>query len=392
MLKYFRLLAALLPLALTTLPIAPASAASGAPSTVGVRVLGAGPAFPALLPLTEVTTTTAAVEKAGGSCSGTSAAGALELGTGGNWDGKWNSGFGDYEVISIEGQAYAFDPESNKNYFWSLWLNGRETATGICGTALETGDQVLFFPSCFGSECPAPPDVVVLEGPAAAEVGAPVAITVLSYPGSGGEPGPAAGATVSAEGVTDKADSSGHAMLTFARAGSFAVHATAGSAVPGEARICVHAGNDGSCGTHSAAPSSAAETNGRQSPSPYTGPFAVVARALAPSEGRVYRRGHAPRLLSGQVLAHTAVTSVSLELHRRNRGHCSEYDAVSERFVRARCGHGRYFKVSESASFSYLLPAPLRKGRYVLDVQATDAAGNRTTLARGTSRIVFYVR
>ena len=118
----------------------------------------------------------------------------------------------------------------------------------------------------------------------------------------------------------------------------------------------------------------------------------MVARALAPSEGRVYRRGHAPRLLSGQVLAHTAVTSVSLELHRRNRGHCSEYDAVSERFVRARCGHGRYFKVSESASFSYLLPAPLRKGRYVLDVQATDAAGNRTTLARGTSRIVFYVR
>ena len=392
MLKYFRLLAALLPLALTTLPVAPASAALGAPSTVGVRVLGAGPAFPALLPLTEVTTTTAAVEKAGGSCSGTSAAGALELGTGGNWDGKWNSGFGDYEVISIEGQAYAFDPESNKNYFWSLWLNGRETATGICGTALETGDQVLFFPSCFGSECPAPPSVLVLEGPAAAEKGAPVAFTILSYPGSGGQPGPAAGATVSAEGMSDSADSSGHARLTFARSGSFAVHATASAAVPGEVRICVHAGNDGSCGTHSAAPSSAAETNGRQSPSPYTGPFAVVARALAPSEGRVYRRGHAPRLLSGQVLAHTAVTSVSLELHRRNRGRCSEYDAVSERFVRARCGHGRYFKVSESAGFSYLLPAPLGKGRYVLDVQATDAVGNRTTLARGTSRIVFYVR
>jgi hypothetical protein len=389
---FSRLLAAVLPLALACLPIAPASAASGVPSTVGVRVLGAGPAFPALLPLTEVTTTAAAVEKAGGSCAGTSAAGALELATGGNWDGKWNSGFGDYEVISIEGQAYPFDPESNKNYFWSLWLNGRETATGICGTALETGDQVLFFPSCFGSECPAPPNVLVLEGPAAAEVGTPVAVTVLSYPGSGGEPGAAAGAIVSAEGVSDTADSSGHVVLTFARAGSFAVRATAGSAVPGEARICVHTGQDGTCGTRSTAPSSAVETNGRQSPPPYTGPFALVARALVPSEGRVYRRGHAPRLLSGQILAHTAVTSVSLELHRRNRGRCSEYDAVSERFVRARCGHGRYFKVSESASFSYLLPAPLGKGRYVLDVQATDAAGNRTTLARGTSRIVFYVR
>ena len=392
MLKDSRLLAALLPLALICLPVAPAAAASGAPSTVGVRVLGAGPAFPTLLALTEVTTATAAVEKAGGSCAGTSAAGALELATGGNWEGKWNSGFGDYEVISIEGQAYPFEPESNKNYFWSLWLNGRETPTGICGTALETGDQVLFFPSCFGSECPAPPSVLVLEGPAAVEPGVPVAFTVLSYPSSGGEPAPAAEATVSAEGVSGQADPSGHATLTFTRAGSFAVHATAGAAVPGEARICVHAGNDGSCGTHPPAASSAGATNGRQPPAPYTGPFAVVARALNPSEGSVYRRGHAPRLLSGQVLAHTAVTSVSLELHRRNRGRCSEYDAVSERFVRARCGHGRYFKVSESASFSYLLPAPLGKGRYVLDVQATDAAGNRTTLARGTSRIVFYVR
>jgi len=251
MLKDSRLLAALLPLALICLPVAPAAAASGAPSTVGVRVLGAGPAFPTLLALTEVTTATAAVEKAGGSCAGTSAAGALELATGGNWEGKWNSGFGDYEVISIEGQAYPFEPESNKNYFWSLWLNGRETPTGICGTALETGDQVLFFPSCFGSECPAPPSVLVLEGPAAVEPGVPVAFTVLSYPSSGGEPAPAAEATVSAEGVSGQADPSGHATLTFTRAGSFAVHATAGPAVPGEARICVHAGNDGSCGRNS---------------------------------------------------------------------------------------------------------------------------------------------
>jgi hypothetical protein len=28
----------------------------------------------------------------------------------------------------------------------------------------------------------------------------------------------------------------------------------------------------------------------------------------------------------------------------------------------------------------------------VLDIEATDAAGNRTTLARGTSRVVFDVR
>ena len=42
--------------------------------------------------------------------------------------------------------------------------------------------------------------------------------------------------------------------------------------------------------------------------------------------------------------------------------------------------------------FRSLLPGGLAPGRYVLDIQATDAAGNHTSLARGTSRIVFYVR
>jgi hypothetical protein len=34
----------------------------------------------------------------------------------------------------------------------------------------------------------------------------------------------------------------------------------------------------------------------------------------------------------------------------------------------------------------------LGSGEYVLDIDATDVAGNRTALARGTSRIRFYVR
>jgi hypothetical protein len=59
--------------------------------------------------------------------------------------------------------------------------------------------------------------------------------------------------------------------------------------------------------------------------------------------------------------------------------------------VRARCGRDAYFPVSSSASFSYLLPSSLPRGRYVFDIQALDAWGNHTTLARGTSRTVFYV-
>ena len=95
-----------------------------------------------------------------------------------------------------------------------------------------------------------------------------------------------------------------------------------------------------------------------------------------------YARGGAPRVLAwDDQLAHTAVTSVSLELRRSHHGHCSTYDAVRGRArPRARCGTGRSFQVASGASFSYLLPFALPAGRYVLDIFAADGAGNTTAL------------
>ena len=126
-------------LAWSSAGVAVEARAAQQPTQVSVRVVGAAPAFTPLVPLTLVTTTTAPVVKDGGNCSGTSAAGALDIATKGNWEGHWNSGFSDYEVISIEGQAYPFEPGSSKNYYWSLWLDGKETSTGICGTQLTRG-------------------------------------------------------------------------------------------------------------------------------------------------------------------------------------------------------------------------------------------------------------
>ena len=51
-----------------------------------------------------------------------------------------------------------------------------------------------------------------------------------------------------------------------------------------------------------------------------------------------------------------------------------------------------YFAIGDKADWSYLLPARLGKGRYVLDAIAIDGAGNRTPLQRGTTRVVFTVR
>ena len=79
-------------------------------------------------------------------------------------------------------------------------------------------------------------------------------------------------------------------------------------------------------------------------------------------------------------------------MRRGYKGRCWAYSGTRERFLKARCGQGSFFQVASGGnSFSYLLPAKLAPGRYVLDLRATDQVGNRTTLARGSTRTVFYV-
>jgi hypothetical protein len=388
--------ASCLAVALTSAALAPTALAAG-PATVTVRVEGV---TETKLPPTQVTTTTAPVVKDGNpadACSGPSAAGALELATAGNWGGPWSTGFGEYEIFSIEGESHPFEPGAPANYFWSFWLDEKESQVGACGAELQPGDRVLFFPSCFGLACPPNPELPLgVEAPASANVGEPVSVTVKKY-SPGGEGAPLAGATVTGGAAAVSTDTGGHAGVTFTSPGLITLRATAPEAVRTETSVCVHNGNDGSCGTQApgSPPSSAGgpTTSGVSGfVSHYTGPFALVAKAAGLVDGSVYPRGHAPRLLSGSILSHSAVSSVSLELRRRFRGRCYAYDGTVERFRKARCGTGSLFKVSSDGTFSYLLPEALRPGRYVLDIKAADVTGNRTTLARGTSRLVFYVR
>lgn len=384
-----------------TLVVASA-ALSAAPASVTVEVEGLSETR---LPPTPVTTTTAAVVKNNGeghpegSCSGTSALGALELATAGNWSGPWNSKFGQYEIYSVLGETHLFEPGASANYFWSFWLNYKEATTGACEAELQQGDRVLFFPACYSETeaCPPSPMPLGIEAPAVADAGEAVTVTVSQY-NAKGEASPAVGANVAGGGVNATTDFQGHATMRFSGDGTYTLHAGAGEGfVRSETTICVHEGNDGTCGTTAPAGSSAVQSSPGTSSSaaghPYIGVYAVVARSTALSEGHVYAHGRAPRLLTGTVTAHSAVTSIGLSLRRAFKGRCSAYDATTERFVKAACGRDSYFTVaSGGSSFSYLLPAKLAPGRYVFDVQATDTAGNHTTLARGSTRTVFHVR
>ncbi|HEV2997830.1 MAG TPA: hypothetical protein VGX16_01900 [Solirubrobacteraceae bacterium] len=377
--------------------LASAAGAAGTPAIVTVRVEGLG--HTVVLP-TQVTTTTAPVVKDGkpeDSCTGTSAAGALELATAGNWGGTWNKAFG-YSVERVVEESFPFTGA----YYWSLWLKDHEAETGVCGAELENGEEVLLFPGCYSESkgvCPpVAPLPLGIEAPVIAEARTPVRVTVSMY-NSKGEASPAVGATVSGGGTSSTTDSGGHATLMFAGDGTYTLQVSGSSEGPPsvrtETRICVHEGNDGTCGTPAPAasslPGSSPGSIPTLGPAPYGGPYAVVAEMTDVLDGHHYSRGHAPRVLTGKVLAHTGVGSVEIELRRGRGGHCSFYDGVRGRFERARCGRGSFFKAGSGASFSYLLPTALPAGRYVLDVEAVDANGNRTKLARGSSRAVFYV-
>jgi hypothetical protein len=370
-------------------------AALAAP-TVKVRIEGESST---LLPLTSVT-----LEKPEpmSGCPANSANAAINLAVTGNWDhGEAEGSKGDF-TQTILGETHAF---TNNGDTWAVWIDDK-WGGGICEDLLSEGDEVLLI----ADHEPEPtfePTVLPLvldEAPAAVVTGAPFTVHVDKiHTRSGtfaeigeGAPKSEEGVTVSGGGASAVTNANGLATLTFALPGTYTLIARkAGDAPSAPVAVCVRASGESACGIQgsSGSSSSSSSTNGAVTTgAPYKGAYALVPKLTSLIDGHTYKRGRAPRVLSGNVLAHTTVSSISLTLRRSYRDRCYAFDGVSTRFVRAHCGTGSPFKVSNNGLFSYLLPEALPPGRYVLDIQATDAAGNRTTLARGTSRIVFYVR
>lgn len=225
-------------------------AIAGTPAAVTVRVLvptGSG-AYESLIPITQVTTSTVPVTKDEGSCPGTSAIGALDLATEGNWAGKLlGAGLG---VETIDGRSLA-EPE-----YWGFWRNDTYQEEGVCKVEAEPGDQLLFFPECFSKakgQCPPEPQVLGIEAPATVEVGEPVTIAVYRYDAEGRH-SPAAGVTVGGWGSSAQTNFEGEVTLTFPGDETYTLRATGASgedpvSVPGEALVCAHTGEDGECGT-----------------------------------------------------------------------------------------------------------------------------------------------
>jgi hypothetical protein len=271
---------------------------------------------------------------------------------------------------------------------------------------LQPGDRVLFFPACFGTACPpgsTSPTPLGIEAPASANVGESVPVMVKRY-NAKGEASPAIGATVTGVATTATTDSGGHATLSFPSAGEFTLRASASESVRDEATICVHNGVDGTCGTQppqvacadSLSPGGLAHE--ACAPPLRLPPYPIpteVARVNGIANGRVFRRHRGPRLLQGdvEVVNGGTLRQVRISLERRYRGRCFDFSGSRERFVRVKkCGSAAFFSVGGSESFSYLLPAPLPRGRYVYDIEGVDGAGHTTKLVSGVSHVVFTVK
>jgi hypothetical protein len=366
----------------------PAGAAG--PAAVTVRVEGSADT---LIARTALTTTTATVNKdgvAGHDCSGTSAAGALEQASGGDWSGPYSGGLG-YSVSTIKAETHMF----GSGQFWGFFVNDQLAQSGICGVELQTGDSVLLAPI---SETATSFGVLSIAGvPATATLGQPftVKVTRTTSDFNGGVTRePVAGATVAGGGATVTTGADGSAQLVLGSRGPTSLRATDASDVRSASEpVCVTTGSDGACGTTAASTCVTTGDDGLCGTKDKRPPRGKI---LSIREGQRFGKGKGPRGLSGIVTSDpSGIADVRLRLTRNDHGRCQTFDGRSERLVSMkRCGakRGKWFSAGDREQWSYLLPARLGAGRYVLDLQARDRAGNVDTLLQRTrTRVVFIV-
>jgi hypothetical protein len=288
--------------------------------------------------------------------------------------GTWSASLGSPSLSDIGGENVAFDPGSGR--FLGEYKNEVFASFGSCGDPVTSGDRVLFAYGD-GSE-----RLLALSGPATAGPGQAIGVKVTDSAGA-----PVPGARVG--GATTGAD--GSALVgPFGSRGDHDLKAEADRAIrSNRLRVCVTDGADGACGTRT----STGGGGGGGAPVAAADKVAPVGRILEIREGQRFTRRRAPRTLRGSVAPDpSGLRMVKLSLTRSSGGDCQWYSSSRERFRGSHCGRRVYFSVGDRADWSYLLPHRLGKGRYVLDAIAIDKAGNRDRLARGRSRVVFFVR
>jgi hypothetical protein len=389
----------------TAVAAAPASAATGAT----VRVEG----FDAtVVPATKVALEPGTFRKfdGGPTCSRTSAGGALEAATGGDWTGPERGGGQVVERIRT-----VTLPWDDQQRYWAFWVNQRFASQGLCEQELSEGDEVVLYTGCYLATTACfngtPLD---LRAPATVKPGQPFAVTVQQVDFDGNwnpVDAPSQGATVSGGGASATTGADGRATLTLTTRGATTLTATKPDHPREAVPVCVTDGADGFCGTTTPAGETFEPAPQGTAPAgappaapgdpaipgaPASGPVEPKALVTGLREQQRFARGQGPRVLRGRAqTAGAAVRMVKLRLTRTDRGRCTAFSGRRERLIRRpRCGAstGWWFTVAERADWEYQLPGRLPRGRYVLDVNVVDREFRRDDARRrGENRVVFHV-
>jgi hypothetical protein len=371
------------------------STAAAAPVTVHLRVEGStqtlfdGPITTDAKSLTKDATGSHPCDGTNGGVNATpgpTMTGAMDDGAaaaGFTWAATWNAGYQDFFISRIGPDTNTGAPAYSP--YWGYFQNWVATQIGGCQQQVAQGDDVLFAYGDYGQP------LLQLTAPARAATGESFQVTAQENDGAGhriAAPGAAVGGTTT--------DASGHATLTFGDAGSHPLKATRSGAIRSNgATVCVYVPGSGDCGTDNAAP---VQPPIDQAPPPVVQPVAKdttppVVRLSSIEPGKVYAAG--PRVLSGEAEDAGGIAQVFLRLRSTDGGgltadsRCRWFSGKRGVFTHRTvpCSKARYFRIGTNARFSYLLPAPLRSGHYVLEVKVLDKAYNA-----GRSEAAFRVK
>jgi hypothetical protein len=306
-----------------------------------------------------------------------------------SWYGTWNDfGIPDFYIRTIAGET----PDPN-TAFWDQVLNWKGIDVGGCQLQVQAGDDLVFAVSGFDANYNGWHLLELSGVPATAATGQSFTVHVADHDGSGGAPTPAAGASVG--GATTGAD--GNAVVSFSSPGTYKLKATRATSIRSNAEtVCVYTPGSGQCGTQ---PATQTNTGTTSTPTPGpapavkdTTPPVVAVTSLVP--GKVYTRG--PRLLSGKADDSGGIYQVFLRLRVTGGGpgkaaasRCRWFSGKRGVFTHRTvpCTRARFFRIGDDANWSYLLPARLRNGSYVLDVKVLDRSYNA-----GRSSVPFAVK
>jgi hypothetical protein len=351
--------------------LASMTAAAGA-VTVSVRIVGDGVGI-------ERTVDTTSGAFGPESCAGDSAGGAIDKAVDGNWDQR-------KFVSTILGETHTYGPTRD---YWNFWINDTYSSMGICDRIVVAGDRVLMLVQRdSATSTPTVFPLALSDAPKAVVAGASFTVTVkeMRTDGTTTTPSPAAGVTVAGGGASAQTDAQGRATLVLTSPGSVELRATrSGNVASDAARVDV------------AAPPPAGQAQQHGVPVTVTtrDTTAPGIRILGIANGKRFARGKGPRRIRAVVDSDpSGLLATKLRLTRSDRDHCAYYSGKFERFRPMRCGagHGGWFAVGDRERIDYLLPSALKRGRYVLDVNAIDKAYNRDDARRrGVNRIVFHV-